>query len=525
MGRMHGDLKDFISGEGFVNPPGLTEAPAATSPAMTGTVETPAPSPKPEQVFKFGHMFKQEPDLQGLIKLGRAMTRGPEPEDNSDLPAGYTYLIQFIAHDLSFAQINGVSPGAMAAANITGGRSPSLDLDCLYDTGLAKEDLYKDKDGRLKLGPTTGTMLDQAQAVYENDLPGRGTNKENPRLALIADPRNDDNLAVAQTHVAFAKFHNAVTDLLADQGLSGSKLFEAARKKVVRHYQWIVLKDFLPRIIDETVLDDVFRGLKFFTQEAKGRPFMPVEFSFAAFRLGHSMVGASYEWNRIFHSPKRDEYKDAAKLRQLFDLTGANGTMDGTYPTLPTRWLIDWTRFYDFPDMGRAANRAKKIGTRLTAALDDVFSIMTDIPKEYRSLPVLDLIRGAKLGLPTGQEAAYTMNASWRLSPGDIAQGPHAGILKDHGFDQRTPLWYYILREAEFYDGKRLGPVGGRIVAETFIGILRASDYSILRKKDWQPDLGHTPGTFSMTDLLLFVREHSSQKNVDELNPLGSDKP
>jgi hypothetical protein len=154
-----------------------------------------------------------------------------------------------------------------------------------------------------------------------------------------------------------------------------------------------------------------------------------------------------------------------------------------------------------------------------------VFSVLTEIPKEYRSLSVLDLKRGADLGLPTGQEVAHTINAAWRLGPGDIAQGPHAGILKDHGFDQRTPLWYYVLREAEFYDGKRLGPVGGRIVAETFIGILRASDYSILKEEDWRPDLGHTPGTFAMTDLLLFVREHSSQKGVDELNPLGMDKP
>jgi len=521
---MHGDLKDFISGEGFVNPPGLTEAPAATSPAVTGPVGTPAPSPKPGPVFKFGQMFKPGPDLQGLIKLGRAMTRGPEPEDNPDLPAGYTYLIQFIAHDLSFAQINGVPAGGMVLADIPQGRSPSLDLDCLYGKRLEDAPLYKDKDGRLQLGPTTPTSKDQAQAVYENDLRRDDANKENPRKALIADPRNDDNLVVAQTHVAFTKFHNAVTDLLAGQGLSGSKLFEATRKKVIQHYQWIVLKDFLPRIIDETVLDDAIKGLKFFTPGTEKTPFMPIEFSFAAFRLGHSMVGASYEWNRIFHSPKRNEYKDAAKLHQLFDLTGANGTMDGIYPTLPTRWIIDWTRFYDFPGMGRAANRAKKIGTRLTAALDDVFSIVTDIPKEYRSLPVLDLIRGAKLGLPTGQEVAHAMNASWRLPPGDIAQGPHAGILKDHGFDQRTPLWYYVLREAEFYDVKRLGPVGGRIVAETFIGILRASDYSILDEKDWRPDLGHTPGTFAMADLLLFVREHSSQKNVDELNPLGSDK-
>ena len=142
--------------------------------------------------------------------------------------------------------------------------------------------------------------------------------------ALIPDPRNDENLAVAQTHLAFIRFHNRVVDKLAGEGAPSVTLFKAARETVVKHYQWMLRGDFLPRIVDKAVIDDVFQnGRKFFEVvpdvelddklrknptysymrlQPGDMPTMPVEFSVAAYRLGHSMIRGAYEWNRVFRA-------------------------------------------------------------------------------------------------------------------------------------------------------------------------------------------------------------------------------
>ena len=127
------------------------------------------------------------------------------------------------------------------------------------------------------------------------------------RKALIPDPRNDENLIVAQTHLAMIRFHNRVVDKLPASMPAGQK-FRRARKSVTLHYQWLIRHDFLPRIVQENVLDDVFtngRKLVEPTATPVDVPTMPVEFSVAAFRLGHSMVRPAYDWNRRFPGRRR----------------------------------------------------------------------------------------------------------------------------------------------------------------------------------------------------------------------------
>jgi hypothetical protein len=100
------------------------------------------------------------------------------------------------------------------------------------------------------------------------------------------------------------------------------------------------------------------------------------------------------------------------------------------------------------------------------------------------------------------------------LAARDIAAGPHASILRRHGFDTHTPLSYYLLKEAEVQEGgQRLGEVGSRIVVETFHGLIEGSCHSILRQPHWHPGLpSQYPDRFTMLDLLVFV---------DDINPLG----
>ena len=100
------------------------------------------------------------------------------------------------------------------------------------------------------------------------------------------------------------------------------------------------------------------------------------------------------------------------------------------------------------------------------------------------------------------------------LTPAEVASGPQSAVVLAQGFDTKTPLWFYILKEAELKQGGlRLGDVGSRLVVETFHGLVEGSAYSILKETDWKPCLpAQHPDRFTMNDLLRFV---------DDVNPLG----
>lgn len=203
--------------------------------------------------------------------------------------------------------------------------------------------------------------------------------------------------------------------------------------------------------------------------------------------------------------------------------------MDGTGDRLPSNWIIDWTRFIDFSGFNGIANnpkfnRAGLIDTTIAPGLKMLEPFFTHISNPaFRSLAVLDLVRGSRLGLPSGQDVATALGVT-PLSPSEVAdEEPHRSVLMRHEFDRQTPLWYYILKEAQLYrGGERLGPVGSNIVAETVIGLIDANPISIRKKdqtvagnqSDWKPDLGQKQrDQFGMADLLVFA---------NAVNPLGS---
>jgi len=384
--RGHGSESFFILGEGLVSTSrgGREDAPAQPVTAATAAAQAPP--------FRFTRSGPKGGRISrpARRKIAKAMTDGGGTD--SDIPAGYTYLGQFIDHDLTFDRTDVMLGEDIAPPDMLQGRSPSLDLDSLYGAGPddpVSEKFYEADGKRLKMGKTQGLGGPPFQARDGFDLPRHPERKK----ATIPDFRNDENLVVAQTHLAFIRFHNRVVAELAD--VPAGQRFKRARRQVTKHYQWMVRHDYLPRICDPGVVDDVFaNGRKFFEVGADPTevPTMPVEFSVAAFRLGHSMIRAKYNWNLAFD----------------------NG--DG----------------------------------------------------------------GASLaGLSADQRAALT---------------------------ERTPLWFYVLREAEFNGGKLRG-VGARIVAETFHRAIEGSQFSIVRDPAWRPTLGPNSTTFRMVDLLLFAFE------------------
>lgn len=502
-------------------------------------------------------------DEETRIALATAMTADvPQPDSaNPPVPAGYTYLGQFVDHDLTMDRTESQLGDDVNLGDLVQGRSPALDLDSVYGRGPADREhrVFYARDGvKLKVGTTSPVAFPDERvnvALEGFDLPrfgGAGVTGADRRKPLIPDTRNDENLAVAQTHLAFIRFHNRVVDELALRGLTGRRLFTAAREQVVRHYQWVLRTDFLPRIVDPAIVDDVFaNGRRFFEAPGHGRsphgsrPTMPLEFSVAAYRLGHSMIRGAYEWNRVFNTAGPG---GAATLFLLFVFTGTSGNFDpgsrlpdldnpnsGTLDALPTNWIADFRRLYDFTEADRpdlapptaaGGNLAKGLDslvvnplTQLPAGTFDGRG--TTFPEIQRNLAFRNLTRADMVRLAGGQQMAELLGVE-PLSAEQILVGDGGASLDSLTDAQKaavtaaTPLWLYVLREAEFHGGL-LGPVGGRIVAEVFHRAIEGSHTSIVREPSWRPAFGPDARTFRMTDLLLFAFEGKA----DLLNPLG----
>ena len=277
----------------------------------TGEATTRQPSTTEElRRFRFSRLGPkgERTDEEVRIAIAEAMTdQDLAQPDSADpaIPAGFTYLGQFVDHDLTMDRSEGQLGQDVDLDELLQGRSPALDLDSVYGRGPRDKDdqvFYAEDGVKLKVGTTTPVDFpDQGTNVpFEGfDLPRRGGTAGTPadrRAPLIPDPRNDENLVIAQTHLAFIRFHNRVVDELSLTGLTGERLFRAAKELVVRHYQFMLRTDFLPRIVDPAIVDDVFtNGRRFFEVPGKhyghgNTPTMPIEFSVASYRLGHSMI-------------------------------------------------------------------------------------------------------------------------------------------------------------------------------------------------------------------------------------------
>jgi Animal haem peroxidase len=519
--QRHGSEQYFVIGEGLLTQSaGGWGSGGAMAPAATSTAATPP--------FRFSRMGPKGANRQlsdaNRAKIGNAMVSAGGGA--SQVPAGFTYLGQFADHDLTFDKTTVMLGTNVSPADMLQGRSPSLDLDSLYgagpsDPGSAK---FYEADGiHLKMGKTVAA--DGIGAMDGFDLPrGAGTTAAEKRTAIIPDPRNDENLAVAQTHLAFIRFHNRVVDTLP-ASVPLSQRFARARRVVTRHYQWMLRTDYLPRICQPGVVSDVFNhGRKAFEVAVTPTdvPTMPIEFSVAAFRLGHSMIRAAYNWNRVFDD-------GAGALELLFAFTGLSGDLGGN-PRLPSTWIADFRRLYDFGDAGKPGlvvppakfNRAMRIDTLLS----DPLAHLPGFAAAEDNLAFRNLTRARMVTLATGQQMAtfllgkgVTLTKLTRPQIRDGNGGADLGGLTSAQRDAmltNTPLWFYILREAEL-NGGRLKGVGARIVAETFHRAMEGSQTSIVRDPTWRPTLGPDDSTFRMVDLLLFAFE--GKKSL--LAPLG----
>lgn len=470
----------------------------------------------------------------------------PDPEENLMVPAGYTYFGQMVDHDLTFDTTSSLGGPRNEFSNK---RTPRFDLDCLYGPGP-----------------------DDAPYMYEDGVRLVSLNEDLPRgqsgRAIIGDPRNDENSIVCQVQMAFIRFHNAVVDRIAmiNPGISNKELFKKAQQEVRWTYQRILVEDYLPRIVAEPdrVAFDTLRG----ADPANGktakpgafslypvgsaREKLPLEFSVAAYRFGHSMVRNGYRLN-------------ADTQKHIFSPSGPDSLLG--FGALPVSHLIDWSLFFPNPDLPQDDNKvpqgqATRSQSTTPGKCDSVneatgkerlqyaYKIdpmlvdpLAHLPAKIAgagqipSLGLRNLRRGRGFNVASGQEVAAKAGlpalANAGLKVRDKRGGADQQVLTSIPveFHNHTPLWLYILIEAhqtlvDWFDspirgaadkGKQfteedltsaasqtttqLRGVGARIVLETFQGLLDSDLESYRNDADalaWKPLIKH----FQMWDLV-----------------------
>ncbi|HYH81946.1 MAG TPA: heme peroxidase family protein [Longimicrobium sp.] len=450
----------------------------------------------------FGRMFPTLPSVvfsdASLAALAERMIDPTGGDDNPRIRAGFTFLGQFIDHDITFDPTSSLEKQNDPEA-IHNFRTPLLELDSVYGSGPAASPFLYDTADGAKL------LIGNNSAGNPGDLPRnvQGT-------ALIGDPRNDENLIVSQLHLSFLKVHNRVVDHIRAHGVEGGEkvpepaVFEEAQRVVRWHYQWIVVHEFLPKTIGDAtyqalaavekkgggpgqdpignVLDDTLKFFRF-----KEEPFIPVEFAVAAYRFGHSQIRRGYRVNAGFNGA-------------IFPNLAVGPNLDPAKKVLLDGRGVDFSGFFD---PGGTVQPGKRIDTRISAPL----FTLPGAPEGtlMASLPRRNLVRGNTFRLPWGQRVAHAM----RIKPlTDDELAINGESLPSLGFPQgKAPLWYYVLKEAEVQTGgEHLGEVGGRIVGEVLFGLLKGDFKSYINQDpSWTPFLGGTAGQFTIAELVKFA--------------------
>jgi Animal haem peroxidase len=450
------------------------------------------PSPQTEatlmELGKPGGLLDAKDDLgKGPVLLITEPALSANNPNNPNHTAGTTFMGQFMDHDMSFdtsSRLGKPTPPQVTENH----RTPAFDLDSVYGGGPTTNPQLYDATG-LKFRVGYGGQFE--------DLPRAMDFGGSDPTAVIADPRNDENLIIAGLHAAALKFHNNAADYVKQQG-GGGDVFAKARQLTTWHYQWLILNEFLPLFVGpamvKQILDD---GRRFYTPSKD--PFIPVEFQGAAYRFGHSLVRPSYRANL------KGDKSNTPFFGLIFDPAAIeknpSDPADLSGGARAPRRFVGWQTFFDFGDGEVKPN--KRIDTKLSTPLFSLPPGAIAGSPTPAALPQRTLLRHVTWKLPSGQKVAEHMGLSTSaLKETELQE------LRPLNLDRNTPLFYYILKEAQLReDGLRLGPVGGRIVGEVILGLLQTDPTSYLSVSPaWTPTLQRPGSAFRMTDFLKFAQ-------------------
>jgi hypothetical protein len=441
-----------------------------------------------------------------LSRLGDSMRdRAPDGTNNSSIHSGYTYLGQFIDHDLVFTHISRQARDLTDSCMLGDSQLRPFELSYIYrevtnqrTAILELETIYGGSEPAPR-DPTDERLMALGRVVKHSGAnPGIDDRQDLPlfeeaastgnRVPRIGDPRNDQTVILSQLHVAFLRAHNAIVRKL-------NCTFDEAQLLLRQHYLWMIVHDFLmKRVAKKSVVENVLNSA---TPRYSPEPnfFLPLEFTSAAFRFGHSMIRRSYYLN---------DDLPGAELRDIFILKAVKNPAGGSFVSLPLRKVVSWKEF-----LPAGENVARLLDTQMVEPLLAVLDAKEEIVPCETRLAVQDLKRGYMMSLPTGQAIAkhcdivaltenQLLNACANVQQREILL--HSPLL------QRTPLWFYLLAEATAQEGgHRLGELGSYLVSEVLIGLVRRLPYSFINLPQWSPTLGLTPGEFGLKDLFLLA--------------------
>lgn len=463
---------------------------------------TPAVKAALLEVGKAGGILDAKDDLAaGPFALFANPALSANNPNNPTHTAGTTFMGQLLDHDMTYDLSSrlGDPTAPKATPNL---RTPAFDLDMVYGNGPGGAPQLYDPADPIKFRVESGGLFE--------DLPRDPAT----RRALVADPRQDENMIIGGLHAAFLLFHNKMVDQIRVQqpGLSADQVFARARQLTTFHYQWLILKEFLPLFVGQTMVDDILAQGRRFYRPRGSNEFIPVDFQ-VVYRFGHSMVRPSYPVN-----PNGNGGAPFAGL--IFDPAGEGSAdpVDLRGGARAPRRFINWGAFFNF-GTGLAPLPNKLIDTRLASPLFNLPLASIPAGEPPTSLAQRNLLRHLTWSLPSGQLIARRMGVPV-LPAANLAD--IAGIRKSFG--SSTPLWFYILREAEVMAaGHHLGPVGGRIVGEVFIGLLQSDPASYLNAQpDFMPTVPTRSGVaedFRMADFLNFAGVGPAARGGSPLPP------
>ncbi len=448
-----------------------------------------------EQPLPFIQLFPgvvgPKQDAADLVALqDRMRDTNATSDDSAVTPAGFTFLGQFVDHDLTLTAVANPPDGPdfeefrkeLPLSALRNVRTAELELDSVFGQGPeAKREiaalLYRDPPaGDLRL--RTGGDTHQASWDLAREQPGA----DSFARAIIGDGRNDENQLVAQVHAVFVRAYNRFYERAAG---TPTERYIAARGQLTHAYHHILVHDYLRRFVPWPLLESIlfsraarYRAVNEAAEQARKaaegasyvrRTNMPSEFAFAMFRFGHSQVRDGYRLN-------------ATKAVPTFSDTAADDLMGLRRISAEAAW--DFRLFFD-DAIGRPGhqpperfNFSRRIDTRLANSLFLLKQPAVNPAEQERSLARRNLQRARLIGLPTGEQCAAGLGLPV-LTPEQLGVADLADVRG------KTPLWFYILKEAELAGGEQLGLVGGTILAETIVGILASAEGSFYRNRDW----------------------------------------
>lgn len=463
--------------------------------------------------------------------------------NNSPLPPVFTYFGQFIDHDITgqmvvddasakIVDIFGPDFNEQPRDAVTGAiknvRTGRFDLDSLYGPALPTGNDALDKlIGLMRFPGDRAKMWLARPAKKAPGIPGKfpedgaadllrlrrlmvphhgetdprftradfealpdaiqQTHKQsgtiNLHSAVIGEPRNDENLVIAQLQVAFLRFHNRMVDAYPDGRSSGDHdtVFDWARQQVRFHYQWLVMNIYLPSICDPVSVQQVIESGAIVYADflntcdhAPGTHFpIPLEFAVGAYRFGHSMVRGNYDWNSEFGRSENSDTR--ARFEELFLFTGGSTNPLGGFENVPENWIIDWHRMA-LPNSEFADRSTRRIDTNIALPLKKMRN--AGGKPDEKNLAARNLKRGIRMNIPAAQSCVEVLKSKYGfdirpLTKAELTSGTTGNELEDVNFVDLTPLWFYVLKEAEArQSGHRLGPLGTHLVAGTIAGLI-----------------------------------------------------